>query len=260
MPPGEYKFKVIAANSDGVWNNEGAVITLEVKPFFYQTNLFNFIIIAIIGIILIIAWRISIFRFRERERELAQLVNEKTNELRQANEELQTLASSDQLTQVGNRRFFEENLGKEWNRAARSKKPLSLILIDVDYFKIFNDTYGHQLGDKCLKQIAASLKKSIKRPTDSVSRYGGEEFAVILGDTDSKGALHIANLIQENVFELDITHEKSLASKRITVSIGVTTINSVTQNTSQTELITSADQALYKAKENGRDQIVSKEI
>ena len=259
LPPGTYQFRVFAANSDGIWSEEGAVITLEIKPFFYQTELFYLIISLSVLSILLIIWRLSIYRLKRRERELAALVNEKTNELQAANEELSKLADSDGLTKVGNRRFFEKSLHNEWLRCLRSGCEIALVLIDVDFFKKYNDTYGHQAGDICLKEVAAALKNSINRPGDSVSRFGGEEFAVVLGNTNNEGAGAVADRILTNIANLNIPHRSSPIIKKITVSIG-TAVILPTKNNSRSELFEAADQALYAAKENGRNQIVSKNI
>ena len=134
---------------------------------------------------------------------------ERTAELAKANENLQNLANSDGLTKIGNRRRFESFLRNEWHRAVRAKSEISLILIDIDHFKLFNDTYGHQAGDECLQRVAAALADTIKRPTDLAARFGGEEFALILGGTDSTGALTIAEHAVENVKAMMIRHSSS---------------------------------------------------
>lgn len=175
-------------------------------------------------------------------------------QLKAANLELHRLASLDGLTQVANRRCFDESLNVEWRRMAREKMPLSLIMFDLDYFKRYNDTYGHQAGDACLQQVAAAVQAVLKRPADLLARYGGEEFVVILPNTSSEGAVHIAEQIQAAVRGLAIVHESSSISDHVTLSLGVACTHPV-PNSSPTILIAAADKALYQAKAAGRDRI-----
>ncbi len=256
LPPGNYRFLVKAANADGIWNEKGAALDMKLSPFFYQTDKFYFLWITVGILILFIVWKISVHQLEARERKLARLVAEKTEALRKANEELQHLANSDGLTAVGNRRLFEDFLVDEWHRAIRSKTEISLILLDVDHFKLFNDTYGHQAGDECLKKVAAALKTAIHRPTDLVARFGGEEFAIVLGGTDSDGAFIIAEQVLNNVKKLNISHSSSATCDQLTVSIGLATI-SPAFGMSEDELISMADKSLYTAKESGRNRIVT---
>lgn len=152
------------------------------------------------------------------------------------------------------RRYFF-NLSKRWkNHAVRLKSEVLLILIDIDHFKLFNDTYGHQAGDYCLKKVAGALTESIKRPTDLAARFGGEEFVIILGGTDSDGATEIARQIMENVSKLKIAHETSKTSNYLTISIGVATV-SAKIGIDESDLIKIADNALYQAKDSGRNRI-----
>lgn len=166
--------------------------------------------------------------------------------------ELQHVANSDSLTQIANRRQFDERLSWEWQRMAREKMPLSLILCDIDYFKLYNDHYGHQAGDVCLRQVAQVIDRTVKRPADLVARYGGEEFAVILPNVSVQGAVHVAELIQFQVKQLKLPHAKSKVRNHITLSLGIS--SQVPSEKSQAEfLITAADQALYAAKKQGRN-------
>jgi diguanylate cyclase (GGDEF)-like protein/PAS domain S-box-containing protein len=175
--------------------------------------------------------------------------------LRKANLELERLATLDGLTQVANRRRFDEYLSQEWRRMAREQQYLSLILCDVDYFKSYNDHYGHQAGDACLKKVAAAMRNTLKRPADLVARYGGEEFAIILPSTAVQGAIAVAQAIQKAIKILRLPHIQSQISDFITVSFGVSSIIP-THNLRVETLITTADQALYEAKKQGRDRIV----
>ena len=173
-----------------------------------------------------------------------------------ANQELINLANLDGLTQVANRRCFDQHLQQEWLRLRRENLPLSLIFCDVDYFKLYNDTYGHLAGDECLQQIATKLQQITKRPSDLVARYGGEEFAIILPNTPLPGAIHIAKQIQEEIKKLAIAHASSKVSNIVTLSFGVASIIP-SIGTSPTKLLTIADRALYQAKEEGRDRVLA---
>lgn len=175
----------------------------------------------------------------------------------EANIELQCLASLDSLTGIANRRQFNESLNKEWQRMAREQLPLSLILGDIDYFKKYNDTYGHLAGDSCLQQVAQAISRAIKRPADLFARYGGEEFAVILPNTKAEGALKVAEAMRHEVLNLKIAHAQSAVNKYLTLSLGVFSV--VPQHTSDPSiLIAAADKALYEAKEQGRNRSIVK--
>lgn len=171
--------------------------------------------------------------------------------------ELTKRASTDALTGIANRRAFDETLTREWARAMRSKNRLSLLVVDVDHFKKFNDHFGHQVGDDCLRGVAASLSAAVKRPTDLVARYGGEEFALILPDTDQEGALQVADRILAEVAALALPHPKSDTSDRVTVSVGVATAIAMSGGTMRMPegLLQAADSALYKAKSAGRNRV-----
>lgn len=170
--------------------------------------------------------------------------------LKQVNGELQRLASIDGLTEVANRRCFENYLQQKW--LERAQGAFSLILCDIDHFKLYNDTYGHQEGDECLRQVASTLSQVLRKSTDLVARYGGEEFAVILPNTDLTMGLHIARRIQENLAGKKIVHCCSQTGGYVTLSIGVSSAETAT---SPEILIKQADDALYQAKEQGRNQI-----
>ncbi|MEH1903279.1 MAG: EAL domain-containing protein [Nostoc sp.] len=177
------------------------------------------------------------------------------HQLQQANQELQRLASSDGLTQVANRRCFDDTLNAEWQRLAREQGSLSLILCDVDYFKLYNDTHGHLAGDDALRQVAKAISQTVKHPADLVARYGGEEFAVILPNTGIEQAIAVATDIQTNLNALQIPHPHSHVSEFITLSLGVATITPDSQ-LFPAILIAAADQGLYQAKAQGRNCVV----
>ena len=180
---------------------------------------------------------------------------EKMNdELACSNRELQRLSSMDGLTGVANRRQFDETLAKEWQRGIRTQLPLSIIFADIDFFKRYNDHYGHQSGDDCLKKVAAALAATVHRPADLVSRYGGEEFVMILPDTTEEGALAIAKKMLRGIRDLNIPNENSDVGKHVTLSIGISTL-CPNDDSKPEELIETADQMLYRAKDNGRNRI-----
>ena len=175
-------------------------------------------------------------------------------QLQAANEELQRLATSDGLTQLANRRRFDEYLEFEWRQLARKQEPLSLILCDVDFFKSYNDTYGHQAGDDCLRLVAAAIRDAGQRTADLVARYGGEEFALVLPHTDVTGAACVAKVVRSKLNNLQIPHNGSQVSQYVTVSMGVaSTIPQYDRTPAM--LIATADKALYQAKAKGRDRM-----
>jgi diguanylate cyclase (GGDEF)-like protein/PAS domain S-box-containing protein len=176
--------------------------------------------------------------------------------LEAANQELQRQVSLDGLTQIANRRRFDEHLEYEWRRLSREQAPLALILCDIDYFKLYNDTYGHLVGDRCLQEVAQAINSAVKRPADLVARYGGEEFAVILPHTKAHGAIFVAEKIRTLVRRLHIAHAHSPA-KEITLSLGIT-VTVPSPKSSLEQLITTSDQALYEAKAQGRDRLLLK--
>jgi diguanylate cyclase (GGDEF)-like protein len=189
---------------------------------------------------------------RQRVRRLIQQVR-LYHQLEETNHELQRLATFDGLTQVANRRRFDEYLQQEWSHMLREQVSLSLILCDIDCFKLFNDTYGHQAGDDCLRQVAQIIQRAAKRSLDLSARYGGEEFAVILPGTALEGAILVAQDIQLGVKGLEIVHRTSKVAEVVTVSLGVA-MTVPNQLTSPEMLITAADKALYQAKAEGRDR------
>ncbi len=167
---------------------------------------------------------------------------------------LQQMACLDGLTSIANRRGFDERLKAEWSRAQRQKEPLSLILADVDFFKLYNDLYGHQSGDECLKEVAGAIKRRILRGTDLVARYGGEEFTVILPNTDLNGACIVAEGIRSAVETMALPHATSKVSSNVTLSLGVA-CQIPNPDTEPATLILQADQALYAAKDGGRNRV-----
>lgn len=174
--------------------------------------------------------------------------------LTEANVRLNSLNVMDGLTGIANRRGFDEKLGEEWNRAQRARQPISLLMIDVDFFKRYNDCYGHLRGDICLKQVAATLQNLATRPGDIVARYGGEEFAIVLSGTDTRQAKVVAQEALQAIWDLNVPHANSEIESRVTLSIGVASMWPNTENRPE-DLVAKADEALYQAKDAGRNRI-----
>lgn len=187
--------------------------------------------------------------------ELLEQLQEVKSELERSNDELQKLSCMDGLTGIANRRHFDSYLSQEWLRALREKSQTSLILIDIDFFKPFNDNYGHQAGDDCLQKVAAALGGILQRPGDMAARYGGEEFVLILPYTDENGAQKLAEELLQTIEQLNIKHAHSDAADHITISLGVATLIP-SEDLEPAYLIEMADKALYRAKEEGRNRFV----
>jgi diguanylate cyclase (GGDEF)-like protein len=186
---------------------------------------------------------------------LEKKIADRTSALELANRRLQRLAQIDGLTQVANRRCFDEYWLQQWNMLQQEQQPISLMLIDIDYFKNYNDHYGHLAGDECLRQVAQGISNLLMRPQDLVARYGGEEFVVVLPHTQIEGAKKVAEQIMTVIEDLNLAHVKSLVSDRITLSIGISCV--VPNSNLLVDMpISLADKALYQAKREGRNRIV----
>lgn len=188
-----------------------------------------------------------------------EIENSKVREkqLEDRNEQLLKLSSVDGLTGIANRRYFNEVLEREWRRSKREGQPLSVALADIDFFKNYNDTYGHLSGDDCIRKVAESIRNSLKRPGDMVARYGGEEFVVILPATDYCGSVQVSETIRLAIESLQLEHESSPIQQVLTVSVGVATVTpgNHAQMINPEQLLAIADQALYKAKHLGRNRV-----
>jgi len=191
---------------------------------------------------------IHVISNRERE------IEKRTNELQEANETLQRLSREDSLTGLANRRWFAEFLARTWKGAMRHKQAICILIIDIDDFKAFNDNYGHQKGDSCLKIVSEAIRRTVGRASDLVSRYGGEEFVVVLGDTSLDGGLKIAENIRATVEALGVPHKGSKKHRVVTVSIGVTSTLPAADIQPETVLV-AADRAMYIAKNGGKNQV-----
>jgi diguanylate cyclase (GGDEF)-like protein len=183
-------------------------------------------------------------------------LKQKINKLKQKIRQLELRVTTDSLTGIANRHRFREYLIQQWCQCAREEQPLSLILCDLDHFKRINDTYGHLVGDDCLRQVAQILSKGVKRPADLVARYGGEEFALILPNTPSEGAQQVAERLRTAVANLSVAHKPTKDSLEVTVSLGVAGLIPHDRH-SWNQLIALADRALYCAKQMGRNRVIS---
>jgi diguanylate cyclase (GGDEF)-like protein len=175
--------------------------------------------------------------------------------LLKANQELARVSATDGLTQAANRRAFEERLDEEWRRAFRDAVPLTMLMIDIDHFKDYNDHYGHQAGDECLKLITRDFRTRLRRPADFLARYGGEEFAIILPDTDLSGALVVGEDLRRRTMALEIAHKASPVASVVTLSIGVAEAEPGANGGSPADLVAASDRALYEAKQLGRNRV-----
>ncbi len=176
------------------------------------------------------------------------------DELNALNRELVELSERDGLTKLYNRRTFDERATELWRRAARTKEPLAILIMDIDHFKNYNDYYGHLAGDECIVKVAQAIRASLSRPTDLLARYGGEEFIIVLPDTHEDGAFHVAERIRENVLALNVQHRASPTHSRVSLSIGGAVVGH-TAGTRMRDQINAADKALYASKQNGRNRV-----
>lgn len=196
----------------------------------------------------------EIDRRKARERELLEM----TARLEEVNRELQLLSTRDGLTGIANRYAGNDFLSREWLRAIREQKEFTVIMIDIDCFKLYNDTYGHLEGDECLKKVAGALQRGLHRPADLLVRYGGEEFMALLPDTGQMGGLIVANAMETELAIMKLPHCSSIVSPQVTVSIGIASM-SPGEDMPVELLIEAADRALYRAKKEGRSRICTSE-
>jgi diguanylate cyclase (GGDEF)-like protein len=205
------------------------------------------------------AFRLRLLRAQAREAELIRLVEVRTSQLQQANNHLQRLSYIDSLTNIANRRHFEEILENEWRRSFRAKTPITLLILDIDQFKLYNDTFGHRAGDEALTRVATVLDQGVQRSSDLMARYGGEEFAAILAATDESGGAEVAERLRAAVEHLGIKQgpdpTKDDPTKVVTISVGVAAGIPGEVSTLET-LLRDADKALYEAKRSGRNRVV----
>ncbi|MGQ9802177.1 MAG: two-component regulator propeller domain-containing protein [Candidatus Saccharicenans sp.] len=268
LPPGRYIFRVKAANSDGLWNEEGVSLRLRIMPPFWRTWWFYVLTVLLLAGAILEIVRLRLKQIQHRQEELERLVAQRTEELQLANDKLKLLAITDELTGLANYRRFRDFLEYEWRRAHRTKRPLSVIITDLDDFKLFNDTYGHQAGDECLKKVAMVMLKCCQRSSDLACRYGGDEFAVVLPETDLAGAYIVAERIREVVAAMDLNEfnlkeingqapiNKNGQPLRLTLCLGLATMNPA-EGGDTNELVARADRALYRAKTAGKNRSIA---
>jgi diguanylate cyclase (GGDEF)-like protein len=253
LAPGQYEFRVTACNRDGVWNPVASSVRLSQGPTLWESPLFA----AAVTVMFIAAGfgfhRMRIRTLARRQRELESLVAERTRELAETNRALEELTIRDDLTGVANHRRFITAAELALRLAQREQQPVSLLMVDVDHFKDFNDRNGHLAGDACLRAVAQTLVECARRPGDVVARYGGEEFAVLLPDTTTSGAAAVAEGMRSAVDALAGSLAPEMASP-VTISIGVATAIPA-RNVSPDALVHAADTALYRAKREGRNRV-----
>ncbi len=252
LPSGRFEFRVWAANSDGVWAAAPATLKLRVRSPWYLRwwAYLGYGLMAALLVLGILRWRTA--RILEQKNQDLEYAN---NQLARANGELERLSIRDALTGLFNRRYFDSRLQEEWYRARRSGQPLALLMIDVDHFKKFNDTYGHVIGDKALSAAAAVFQQIVVRKTDFVARYGGEEFVVLLYDTADTGAAAISERIREEIAETPLVS----GIEGVTVSVGYCVVVPDV-GLGPESLLRCADTALYAAKRNGRNRVETGEV
>ena len=254
LPHGTYNFRVIAANEDGVWSQDGASVAFEIAPRFDERLWFRALVLLLVAVTGPLFYYVRVRRLRSQKEALEQVVAARTAEVEAANSRLERLAREDGLTGVANRRLLDERLEEEWRRAFRMKMPLAYLLLDVDFFKAYNDRLGHQNGDACLKAVAAAMAARLERAGELVGRYGGEEFAAILPAASRADARAVAEHVRADVLGLALPHPGSTVAPVVTVSIGFAWAEPWVGG-SPDELVAAADSALYRAKQAGRNRV-----
>ncbi|MES2152172.1 MAG: diguanylate cyclase [Pseudomonadota bacterium] len=254
LDPGNYRFEVKAANEQGLWSERPTTLTITILPPFWKRWWFRALVGLFLFALLAALYRARVRRLTRSQVHLKAMIAERTSELEDSNARLAALSNTDGLTGVTNRRGFDEALEREWRRANRNGYSLALAMLDVDHFKNYNDLYGHQAGDQCLRTVANLIAEHGRRTTDMVARYGGEEFALLAPATDSLQVLVIAQGICEQLQRLAIPHAGSPHGV-ITISIGVAALTPEQGITSE-NLVHCADRALYRAKQEGRNRAV----
>ena len=255
LDPGQYVFRVKAANSKGIWNDTGIALPVTISPPFWMTWWFRLVIVATLLGSVATAYRLRVRQLVKQRQALEALVVARTAELKEYNEQLANLSMTDGLTGIANRRRFDEVLASEWNRAKRTQHPISVAMLDVDWFKKYNDHYGHQAGDECLRQVAKTFAANVRRAGDLAARYGGEEFVLIAPGSDSAEVMNVAAAIQHALERLELPHAMSPCG-RVTASIGVASVIPAEHDSPDT-LLKKADEALYQAKEQGRNRAIA---
>jgi diguanylate cyclase (GGDEF)-like protein len=259
LAPGNYRFHLRAYTHKGMTSTE-FILPITVTPPYWDTWWFRTGVILLVIAIMVMLYRLRVQALTRRAQRLEALVALRTQELEESNRKLTALSSTDALTGLANRRSFDEAMAREWRRAQRAGEPLALAMIDVDCFKLYNDTYGHQAGDACLREVAQVLGTGVHRATDVAARYGGEEFAFIAPLTNAEQATEIAEKIRAALQALAIPHERTISGAGcVTISVGVASI--IPGDKQEPELLLqAADQALYRAKDKGRNCVMSVQL
>jgi diguanylate cyclase (GGDEF)-like protein len=254
LPHGRYLFRVAASTDGTQWSEARDTLVITVRPYLYQNPWF--IVLTILASLagIAAAFRLRTHHLRARNLEMERIVMQRTEELRLANEHLSRISFVDALTGLANRRFFDENLEKEWRRASRLHVPLAVVMADVDHFKVYNDSKGHPEGDRCLAAVANVFLQSIGRAGDLAARYGGEEFVVLIPAADHAAAMAVAEGLRRDCEALAIPHPASTVGSVVTISLGVASCIP-SDETSAASLVSQADAALYRAKQEGRNRV-----
>lgn len=257
LPPGRLRFEVAAAHGASAWG-PAAGFGVHVRPRFRET--WGFPVLVVLGAALATAaavrWRLR--ALERRRRELEALVSERTAQLAEANRELERLASEDGLTRLANKRTFESSYSDEFRRTVRNAAPLSVVMLDVDFFKRYNDRHGHLAGDECLRAVASVLRERVRRAGDLAARYGGEEFVIVLANTDIDGARLVAEQVRQAVETLGLPHGASEVAPHVTISLGVAScVPRIGDDPAA--LVAAADTQLYRAKAAGRNRVCARE-
>jgi diguanylate cyclase (GGDEF)-like protein len=257
LDPGHYVFEVKAANEQGIWSAQPAQVSINILPPWWQTWWARLIAAVLLIGLLAMLYRARVRSLTRRQKDLQALVAERTGELQESNAKLATLSSTDSLTGITNRRGFDDALETEWRRARRTGPDQALAMLDVDHFKNYNDLYGHQAGDHCLRVVAGVIESFGRRPGDLVARYGGEEFALLAPGADRAEAMTLAQAICTELAARALPHTAS-PHGAVTISIGVASVlpAELQENVDAAMLVGLADQALYRAKQAGRNRAV----
>jgi diguanylate cyclase (GGDEF)-like protein len=252
LAPGNYVFEVKASDDRGQWGEQPARLALTIMPAYWQTWWFRLLAVLLVAALLLGGFFARVNALKRVQRKLALLVAERTSALEESNAKLAALSNTDGLTGVTNRRGFDAALADAWALAARTGTPLALAMLDVDHFKRYNDTYGHQDGDLCLLAVARALAAQFRRTGDVVARYGGEEFALLLPVSNAENALRLAEEACAGIAALQLPHAGSPYGI-VTVSIGVAAMVPQPGDAAQL-LLREADAALYRSKQAGRNR------
>ena len=252
LDPGAYQFEVRAISADGLWSERAASIEIRIEPPFWKTLWFRLAAVMLFASLLFLLYRTRVSTLRRTQARLEQLVLDRTKDLEASNAKLANLATTDGLTGITNRRGFDTAFKAEWARSLRSGEPIAVAMIDVDFFKLYNDHYGHQAGDACLTQVAQMIARHVRRANDLAARYGGEEFILLLSGCRGPDGLAVADALCKRIFAAALPHARS-AHGCVSVSIGVFSMVA-SPDSSPEHLIAQADQALYLAKQEGRNR------